>query len=37
MVTGCSSGGLAAYLHADYLHAKLAVIAPTMTKYVGAY
>jgi hypothetical protein len=33
MLTGCSAGGLATYLHTDYVHDQLKVIAPSMKKY----
>lgn len=33
LLTGCSSGGLAAYLHADYVHEKLRELAPQMMKF----
>jgi hypothetical protein len=36
LLTGCSSGGLAAYLHQDALAARMKVIAPGMTKFRSA-
>ena len=36
LLTGCSAGGLATYLHADYVHAQLRKLAPTMSKYKAA-
>lgn len=36
MLTGASAGGLAAYLHTDYVHEKLQELAPRMQKYRSA-
>ena len=33
LLTGCSSGGLAAYLHSDYLNTKLRALSPSMQKF----
>jgi STAM-binding protein len=33
LLTGCSAGGLAAYLHADRVHEALVTIAPNLHKY----
>ena len=36
LLTGCSAGGLATYLHTDYLHAELIRIAPELRRYKSA-
>jgi hypothetical protein len=36
LLTGASAGGLAGYLHADYVHEKLQTLAPKMQKYRAA-
>lgn len=36
LLTGCSAGGLATYLHADYVHLKLQALAPALTKFRAA-
>ena len=36
LLTGASAGGLAAYLHTDYVHEKLQGLAPRMKKYRSA-
>merc|ERR1719253_644283 len=33
LLTGCSAGGLAAYLHADYVGSRLKVLSPNLKKY----
>lgn len=33
LLTGCSAGGLATYLHTDYVHEKLKTLAPKMKKF----
>ena len=33
LLTGCSAGGLAAYLHADFVHASVRAIAPGLAKF----
>eukprot|EP00051_Salpingoeca_urceolata_P028230 m.485760 g.485760 ORF g.485760 m.485760 type:complete len:453 (+) comp23953_c0_seq1:161-1519(+) len=33
LLTGCSAGGLATYLHTDYVHERLTTLAPKMTKF----
>eukprot|EP00462_Mataza_sp_D1_P017136 CAMPEP_0175152716 /NCGR_PEP_ID=MMETSP0087-20121206/19284_1 /TAXON_ID=136419 /ORGANISM="Unknown Unknown, Strain D1" /LENGTH=449 /DNA_ID=CAMNT_0016439211 /DNA_START=148 /DNA_END=1497 /DNA_ORIENTATION=+ len=36
LLTGCSAGGLATYLHTDYVHQQLSAIAPNMKKFKSA-
>ena len=36
LLTGCSAGGLAVYLHTDYVHSRLRSLAPGMTKFKAA-
>jgi len=33
LLTGCSAGGLATYLHTDYVHTQLKTLAPKMAKF----
>ena len=33
LLTGCSSGGLAAYLHSDYVHEKIKAASPSLKKF----
>merc|ERR1719401_2583608 len=33
LLTGCSAGGLATFLHADYVHDRLKATVPTLQKY----
>lgn len=33
LLTGCSAGGLATYLHTDYVHTQLTTLAPKMAKF----
>ena len=36
LLTGCSAGGLATYLHADYVHGQLKRLAPNLDKFKAA-
>lgn len=36
LLTGCSAGGLATFLHADYVHNQLRSVAPKLVKYKAA-
>ena len=36
ILTGCSAGGLATYLHTDYVHASLRRLAPQLAKFRAA-
>eukprot|EP00754_Rhynchopus_humris_P014953 Rhum_TRINITY_DN14421_c0_g1::Rhum_TRINITY_DN14421_c0_g1_i5::g.88020::m.88020/K19882/NOTUM; O-palmitoleoyl-L-serine hydrolase len=36
LVSGCSAGGLAAYLHADYVNARVSALAPGLTRVKAA-
>lgn len=36
LLTGCSAGGLATYLHTDYVYQQLTTMAPSMTKFKAA-